>query len=92
MPVFIDGYDKAAIIDMRSYPARSVTEPSKEKSLRGAKDGFTETLMTNVALIRRRIRDPKLTMSYLNIGKIYIIDRRDPYTAYFIGKSNRFLY
>ena len=65
MPVLIDGYEKVAIIDMRSYPARSVDEPSKEKSLRGAKDGFTETLMVNIALVRRRLRDDNLIFNFV---------------------------
>ena len=85
MPVFIDGYDKAAIIDMRSYPARSVAEPSKEKSLRGAKDGFTETLMTNVALIRRRIRDNNLIFRAFVVGEA---SKTDVSIVYMKNKAN----
>ena len=70
MPVLIDGYEKVVIIDMRHYPARSVDEPSKEKSLRGAKDGFTETLMTNIALVRRRLRDDNLIFKAFEVGKM----------------------
>lgn len=85
MPVLIDGYEKVAIIDMRSYPARSVDEPSKEKSLRGAKDGFTETLMVNIALVRRRLRDDNLifkafevgTMSKTDVSLVYMKDKAD---------------
>ena len=50
-----EGLDNMVIIDCRSYPGRSVEEPDKEQSLRGAKDGFTENMMDNVAMIRRRI-------------------------------------
>ena len=85
MPVLIDGYEKVAIIDMRSYPARSVDEPSKEKSLRGAKDGFTETLMVNIARVRRRLRDDNLifkafevgTMSKTDVSLVYMKDKAD---------------
>lgn len=70
LPVLIDGYDKVIIIDMRYYPARSVDEPSKEKSLRGAKDGFTETIMTNIALVRRRLRDDNLIFKAFVVGEI----------------------
>lgn len=57
------------IIDARTYPARDTGEPEGDKVMRGARDGFVETLIFNTALIRRRIRNPALTMSYLSIGK-----------------------
>ena len=67
--LFIDGYDKCFTLDCRSYPVRSVSEPEKDKVLRGSRDGFVETLTFNTALIRRRIRDPKLTMEIMNTGE-----------------------
>ena len=60
---------EAVIIDARTYPARDTGEPEGDKVMRGARDGFVETLIFNTALIRRRIRNPALTMSYLSIGK-----------------------
>lgn len=66
--LLIEGYDKVIMIDARTYPARGVEEPDDDKVLRGAHDGFVETLVFNTALIRRRIRDPQLTMEYLQIG------------------------
>lgn len=47
-------------IETRSYPSRQNGEPSVEKSVRGAHDGFVENIIFNVGLIRRRIRDPQL--------------------------------
>ena len=72
-------------MDVRQDPARAVEEPEKEKTLRGAKDGFTETLMSNIGLIRRRIRDNSLIFKAYNIGSIsksdvalaYMKDRAD---------------
>mgnify|MGYP000860848585 CR=1 FL=1 len=58
--IIIDGYEEAIIMDLRTYPVRSIEEPEKEKSLRGSKDGFVETILFNTAMIRRRIRDPRL--------------------------------
>ena len=58
----------AIIIDARTYPARETGEPEGDKVMRGARDGFVETLIFNTALIRRRIRDPQLTMSYITVG------------------------
>lgn len=59
---------KAIVIDARTYPARETAEPESDKVMQGAKDGFVETLIFNTALIRRRIRDPRLTMHYQNLG------------------------
>lgn len=84
--LFIDGFDVCMTIDCRTYPARSVGEPEKDKVMRGSRDGFVETLIFNTALIRRRIRDPKLTMEILTAGEsshtdiaiCYMDGRQDP--------------
>ena len=83
--LFIDGYEACLVIDCRTYPARSVGEPEKDKSLRGSRDGFVETIVFNTALIRRRIRDPHLVMQMMEIGDssrtdvalCYMSDRAD---------------
>lgn len=67
--LLIDGYSQALTMDCRTYPARGVSEPEKDKVLRGSRDGFVETLVFNTALIRRRIRDPKLRMEILTVGE-----------------------
>lgn len=67
--LFIDGYDSAIEIDARDYPSRGVEEPWKDKVLRGARDGFVETLIFNTALIRRRIRDKELNIEMLSMGE-----------------------
>lgn len=67
--LFINGYKQCLTIDCRTYPARGVGEPEKDKVMRGSRDGFVETLVFNTALIRRRIRDPELTMEILSAGE-----------------------
>ncbi len=67
--LLVDGYEKAVLIDARTYPARGVEEPDKDKVLRGSKDGFVETVVFNTALIRRRIRSTDLHMEMLNAGE-----------------------
>lgn len=67
--LLIDGFQKALLIDSRTYPARGVEEPEKDKVLRGSKDGFVETIVFNTALIRRRIRSRELCMEMMNAGK-----------------------
>ena len=67
--LFVEGYEACIVIDCRTYPARSVDEPEKDKSLRGSRDGFVETVVFNTALIRRRIRDPHLVMQMFDVGR-----------------------
>lgn len=67
--IIIEGFEDCILIDSRTYPARSVSEPEKDKVLRGSKDGFVETVVFNTALIRRRIRSTDLRIEMLNAGK-----------------------
>ena len=64
-----EGLKGAILIDARTYPARGPEEPEDDRVLRGARDGFTETLIFNTALIRRRIRDPFLTVQHFSVGR-----------------------
>lgn len=83
--LFVDGYEACIVIDCRTYPARGVDEPYNDKSLRGPRDGFVETIVFNTALMRRRIRDPHLIMKMTEIGEssrtdvaiCYMYDRVD---------------
>lgn len=68
VPLLVEGLDKIIILDARAYPARAVEEPEKEKTLRGARDGFTENMMQNVAMIRRRLRSNQLIFKVFNVG------------------------
>lgn len=67
--LIIDGFDKVFLVKTRSYPRRNVEEPDNDKVLRGAHDGFTESLLINTSLIRRRIRDRELIIETLEAGK-----------------------
>ena len=66
--LLLDGFDYCAMIDAKKFPGRSVEEPSDGKVLRGSHDGFTETLVQNTALLRRRIRDSRLTLENHKVG------------------------
>ena len=66
--MFIDGYPCAFMIDCRSYPARGVSEPWKNRVLRGSRDGFVETVVANVTLLRRRIRTPDFCTEAYSVG------------------------
>ena len=78
--------DGAIIVDARSYPARSTEEPENDRVMRGARDGFVETLIFNTAMVRRRIRAPELTVKYMCVGElsktdvavVYLDKKADP--------------
>lgn len=67
--ILAEGVPRALLIDAKGWETRSIGEPTNEVSIRGPKDSFTETLRTNTALLRRRIRDPRLTFESLQIGQ-----------------------
>ena len=67
--LLLEGFDHCALIDAKQFPGRGVEEPSDGKVLRGSHDGFTETLVQNTALLRRRIRDSDLTLESHKVGK-----------------------
>ena len=68
LALIVDGFSEAIIMDLRKYPVRSIEEPDNEKVMRGSKDGFVETMLFNANLIRRRIRNPKLTFQLHQVG------------------------
>ncbi|HAF18073.1 MAG TPA: hypothetical protein DCG84_07040 [Peptococcaceae bacterium] len=83
--LFIDGAEKALAIEVKGWATRSVEEPKAEAFVRGPREGFTETLRTNTALIRRRIRTPKLRFDMLQIGSV---TKTDVCVAYIDGLVN----
>lgn len=84
--IAVEGYEQMIIVDVRTYPVRSIGEPENDKVLRGAHDGFTETLIFNTALVRRRIRDPQFTAQYFQIGKI---SKTDVALCYIENKTDK---
>ena len=67
--ILVDGEPKGFVIDLRNYPGRNPSEPETEKVIRGSRDGFTENIIINTALIRRRIRDPYLRHELIQVGE-----------------------
>jgi len=66
--LIIDGFGKALILDTKKYPSRSIEEPEKNKTMRGPRDGFSESILDNTSLIRRRIKTPSLCFEAFEIG------------------------
>ncbi|WP_416149646.1 spore germination protein [Salipaludibacillus sp. HK11] len=67
--ILIEGDSKALVIDVRNYPGRGPEEPDTEKVVRGSRDGYTENIIENTALTRRRIRDERLRNEIMRVGR-----------------------
>ncbi len=84
--MLLEGCREAILIDVRACPVRPLVEPENDRVLRGAREGFVEALVNNTALLRRRLRDPQLTMELIQVGGrshtdivlCYFADRADP--------------
>ncbi|SFP25362.1 stage V sporulation protein AF [Salibacterium halotolerans] len=66
--ILIDGEERALVVDVRNYPGRSPKEPDNEKVVRGARDGYTENIIENTGLTRRRVRDERLRHEIMRVG------------------------
>ncbi len=66
--LLVDSFDKAILIDARTYPQRDTSEPENDKVLFGSRDGFVETMVLNTSLVRRRIRSGDLRIEAMQAG------------------------
>lgn len=67
--LFLDGYPKAVKIAAKGYPAMTIQKAETEKTLRGSRESFTESVKINEALIRKRIRSTGLKVEESPIGE-----------------------
>lgn len=68
--ILVDGESRALVADLKGFQQRGIEEPAAEASVRGPRDGFTETLHVNTSLVRRRIRSAKLKMESITVGQV----------------------
>ena len=68
--ILIDGVDKALVAPVQGYPARSISSPEAEGSLRGTRESFCDTGRKNMALIRRRVRSEGLVIETVQVGRV----------------------
>lgn len=64
----LDGSDKALIVNVRSPATRSISEPENERSLKGPRDGFSELILHNTALLMRRIKNERFKLEKFVMG------------------------
>lgn len=67
--IFIDGVKKALVLSTKKLPTRAVSNPQKESGLKGPRDSFNENFRTNTALLRRRVKDPKMKLKQSTLGQ-----------------------
>lgn len=68
--ILVDGVSKAIAVESKGWEHRTITEPSTEAVIRGPREGFNEVLRMNTALLRRRIRSPRLRLDPLKVGRL----------------------
>lgn len=66
--LFIDGFPSALVINCKGWEKRNVGVPSSESVIRGPRESFTENMITNTSMIRRKIKNPDLTIEMSRIG------------------------
>ncbi len=67
--IFVDGYDRVIVLSSKKLPVRGIDQAPSEQGTRGARDAFNESIRTSTALLRRRIKDPKLKILQNQVGQ-----------------------
>lgn len=70
LAIAVNGIGVALIAGLNKAPARNVEEPTSEPVIRGPREGFIESLQTNLLLVRKQIRTPRLKVEYTVIGEL----------------------
>jgi spore germination protein KA len=64
------GYDRCLLITSKGWEQRGIEEPTSQTVIRGPKEGFTENIVTNIAMIRRKIKDSNLWLESFQVGRV----------------------
>ncbi len=83
--LFIEGARQCVIFEAKGWEHRGIEEPSTEKVVRGPREGFSELLRANTALVRRRLRTPDLRLESMKVGRR---SKTDLVLAYIDGLAN----
>lgn len=67
--LLVEGVSEALIIDTKAWPTRAVGEPESEKGVRGSREGFTESIMLNLTMVRRRLRTHEFKEVFKEVGQ-----------------------
>jgi spore germination protein KA len=67
--LFIEGSEKFFIIGIKNPPGRAVAEPPTQVTVKGPREGFTEDIKVNLALVRKRIKSKNFLVNIVQSGK-----------------------
>jgi len=68
--ILVENVDSAHSVSVLESTSRAIGEPENEKSIKSSHDGFVENIGTNILLLRRRVKSPRLKVKYFTLGKI----------------------
>ena len=85
--ILVESYPEALLCEVRGWPHRAIEEPITEPTVRGPKEGFSETLRTNTSLLRRRIKSSDLRIEQIKIGRITRTDVAVVYIATVVNQK-----
>ncbi len=68
--LFVEGCSDVLIFDTVKYPARPISPPTNEISIKGSQESFNEVLLTSMNLMRRQIPSPDLRFIQREVGTI----------------------
>lgn len=66
--MLVEGQDEAILMNTKGWKERAITEPTAERTVKGPREGFVESMIINTSLIRRRIRNPQLKFKFMELG------------------------
>jgi spore germination protein KA len=67
--LLVDGSTDVLLLNTKGWSTRSITEPESERVLRGPREGFNESLLMNISMLRRKLRTPDLKLNLLSFGR-----------------------
>jgi len=68
--LFCSGCDKALVLNTKGFAMRGIEEPDGETVLKGPREGFTEGILRNLSMLRRKIRVSELKLEYMTLGSV----------------------
>ena len=66
--LLIDGSKSALSVDVKGFKTRGISEPENERILQGPREGFEEAGLLNLAMLRRKLQTPDLSIEMLKMG------------------------
>ncbi|WP_018248831.1 spore germination protein [Orenia marismortui] len=66
--LLVDGIKEALLIETKEWKIRAIEEPVTEKVVKGPREGFNESAIINISLLRRKLKTPDLKFKFKELG------------------------